>query len=156
MGACGVWVGSAFLLAHEACIDSPKDWVINLGVDPYDLEPWEIDHWKDKIISATEEDTRVTRIYTGKTARFINNKFIEAWEDTGRKPLPMPLQTLLICDAELGLRRERMTDYISGFGGQIVGMLKERKSAEQIINEMVEESIQILKQKLPSEIIVEG
>lgn len=156
MGACGVWVGSAFLLAHEACIDSPKDWVINLGVDPYDLESWEIDHWKDRIISATEEDTCVTRIYTGKTARFITNKFIEAWESTGRVPLPMPLQTLLICDAELGLRKERMTDYISGFGGQIIGMLKERKSAERIINEFVEESIQILKQKLPSEIIVEG
>ena len=68
----------------------------------------------------------------------------------------MPLQTLLICDAELGLRKERMMDYISGFGGQIIGMLKERKSAEQIINEMVEESIRILKQKLPSEIIAEG
>jgi len=156
MGACGVWVGTAFLLAHEACIDSPKDWVTNVGVDPYDLEQWEIDHWKDRIIEATEEDTRVTRIYTGKTARFINNRFIEAWESTGRKPLPMPLQTLLICEAELGLRKGRMTDYISEFGGQIVGMLKERKSAKRIIDEMVQEAIRILKERLPSEVIVEG
>lgn len=156
MGACGVWVGTAFLLAHEACIDSPRDWVTNLGVDPYDLEQWEIDHWKDRIIAATEEDTRVTRIYTGKTGRFISNKFIEAWERAGGKTLPMPLQTLLICEAELGLRKGRMTDYISEFGGQIAGMLKERKSAKQIVDEMVEGAISILKERLPAEVVAEG
>ena len=156
MGACGVWVGTAFVLAHEACVDSPKDWVINMGVDPYDLDQWEIDHWKDRIIEASEEDTQVTRIYTGKTARYINNRFMEAWEKTGRKPLPMPLQTLLICDAELGMRKGRMTDHISGFGGQIVGMLRERKSAEQIVDEMVDEAIMILKDRLPSNVVAEG
>lgn len=156
MGACGVWVGTAFLLAHEACIDSPRDWVTNLGVDPYDLEQWEIDHWKDRIIAATEEDTRVTRIYTGKTGRFISNKFIEAWERAGGKTLPMPLQTLLICEAELGLRKGRMTDYISEFSGQIAGMLKERKSAKQIVDEMVEGAISILKERLPAEVVAEG
>lgn len=156
MGACGVWVGTAFLLAHEACIDSPRDWVTNLGVDPYDLEQWEIDHWKEKIIAATEEDTHVTRIYTGKTGRFISNKFIEAWERVGGKTLPMPLQTLLICEAELGLRKGRMTDYISEFGGQIAGMLKERKSAKQIVDEMVEGAISILKERLPAEVVAEG
>ena len=156
MGACGVWVGTAFLLAHEACIDSPKDWITNMGVDPYDLEQWEIDHWKDKIIEATEEDTRVTRIYTGKTGRFIKNRFIEAWEGAGGKTLPMPLQTLLICEAELGLRKGRMSDYISEFSGQIAGMLKERKSAKQIVDEMVEGAINILKERLPAEVVAEG
>jgi nitronate monooxygenase len=156
MGACGVWVGTAFVLAHEACVDSPKDWVINMGVDPYDLDQWEIDHWKDRIIEASEDDTQVTRMYTGKTARYIKNRFMEAWEKTGRKPLPMPLQTLLICDAELGLRKGRMTEYISGFGGQIVGMLKERKSAEQIVDEMVDEAVRILKDRLPSNVVAEG
>jgi nitronate monooxygenase len=156
MGACGVWVGTAFLLAHEACIDSPKDWVTNMGVDPYDLEQWEINHWKDKIIEATEEDTRVTRIYTGKTARFLKNRFIEAWEGAGGKTLPMPLQTLLICEAELGLRKGRMSDYISEFSGQIAGMLKERRSAKQIVDEMVEGAISILKERLPAEVVAEG
>jgi NAD(P)H-dependent flavin oxidoreductase YrpB (nitropropane dioxygenase family) len=156
MGACGVWVGTAFLLAHEACIDSPKDWAMNVGMDPYDLEQWEINHWKDKIIEATEEDTRVTRIYTGKTGRFIKNKFIEAWEGAGGKTLPMPLQTLLICEAELGLRKGRMSDYISEFSGQIAGMLKERKSAKQIVDEMVEGAINILKERLPAEVVAEG
>ena len=156
MGACGVWVGTAFLLAHEACIDSPKDWITNMGVDPYDLEQWEINHWKDKIIEATEEDTRVTRIYTGKTGRFIKNKFIEAWEGAGGKTLPMPLQTLLICEAELGLRKGRMSDYISEFSGQIAGMLKERKSAKQIVDEMVAGAINILKERLPAEVVAEG
>ncbi len=155
MGACGAWVGTAFVLSNEACVDSPIDWVTNVGVDPYALDQWEIDEWKDRIIESTDEDTCITRIYTGKTARYIKNKFIEAWDSTGKDPLPMPLQTLLICEAELGLRKGRMTDYLSGFGGQIVGMLNERKSAEQIINELVDEAIVILKNRLPSDVIAE-
>jgi NAD(P)H-dependent flavin oxidoreductase YrpB (nitropropane dioxygenase family) len=77
-------------------------------------------------------------MYTGKTARLINNKFIEAWESAGGKTLPMPLQTLLVCEAALGLKKGRMTDYLSGFGGQISGMLKEKRSAKQIIDVMIE------------------
>lgn len=156
MGACGVWVGTAFLMAHEVCVDRPKDWVANVGVDPYALESWETENWKAKIIAASEEDTRVTRIYTGKTARLINNKFIEAWESKGGKTLPMPVQTLLVCEAALGLKKARMTDYLSGFGGQIAGMLKEEKSAKQIIDGMVEEAIEILKKKLPADVVAEG
>ena len=48
-----------------------------------------------------------------------------------------------------------MTEYISGFGGQIVGMLKDRRSAKQIIDEMAREAINILKQRLPSEVTAE-
>jgi NAD(P)H-dependent flavin oxidoreductase YrpB (nitropropane dioxygenase family) len=155
MGACGVWVGTAFVMAHEACVDAPRDWATNVGVDPYALEQWEIDFWKNSIVNATDEDTRVTRIYTGKTARFINNRFIEAWEQAGGIPLPMPLQTVLICEAEMGFRKGRMTDYMCAFGGQIVGMLRERKSAGQIVDDMVREAIEILTQRLPAEVSAE-
>jgi nitronate monooxygenase len=156
MGACGVWVGTTFLLAHEICVDRPKDWLANVGVDPYALDTWEIENWKNKIIAATEEDTRVTRIYTGKTARLIDNKFIQAWESAGGKTLAMPLQTLLICEAALGLKKGRMTDYLSGFGGQIAGMLKEKRSAKQIIDAMVGDAIDILKNKMPADVVAEG
>ena len=68
----------------------------------------------------------------------------------------MPLQTLLICEAELGLRKGRMSDYISEFSGQIAGMLKERKSAKQIVDEMVEGAINILRERRPAEVVAEG
>lgn len=154
LGACGVWVGTAFLLAHESCVDPPINWVLNVGMDPYGLEQWEIDNWKDKIIAATEEDTRVTRIYTGKTARLINNKLIEAWEESGGRTLPMPMQSLLISEVAVGLRKAKMRDYISGFGGQIAGMLKDRKSAKKIIDDMVDEAIKILRHGLPADVVV--
>jgi nitronate monooxygenase len=156
LGACGVWVGTAFIMADEACIDIPKDWAVNVGVDPYALEQWEIDHWKESILAATEEDTRVTRIYTGKTARFLNNRFIEAWERAEGKTLPMPLQTLLVCDTELGFREGRMTDYLAEFSGQIAGMLRERKSAGRIVGDMVRDAIEILTERLPSEVTARG
>ena len=156
MGACGVWVGTAFVLADEACVDVPKDWVTNVGVDPYALEQWEIDHWKESIVAATDEDTRVTRIYTGKTARFLNNRFIEAWEQAGGKTLPMPLQTLLICEAELGFRKGRMMEHLAEFSGQVAGMLKERRSAARIVDDMVRDAIGILTERLSADVVAEG
>jgi nitronate monooxygenase len=127
-----------------------------VGVDPYGLEQWEIDNWKDKIIAATEEDTRVTRIYTGKTARLINNKLIETWDKKEGKTLPMPMQSLLISEIALGLRKGKMRDYISGFGGQIAGMLREKKNAKQILDEIVDGAIKILRHGLTAEITAEG
>jgi hypothetical protein len=68
----------------------------------------------------------------------------------------MPLQTLLICEAELGFREGRMTDYLAEFGGQIVGMLKERKGAAEIVDEMVEGAIEILTKTIPSDVVAES
>jgi hypothetical protein len=49
-----------------------------------------------------------------------------------------------------------MSDYLAEFGGQIVGMLKERKSAAEIVDEMVQGAIEILTETLPSDVVAKG
>ena len=71
LGAAGVWCGTAFLCTHEAGIEEVA---------------------KDRIIAASERDTRVTRVFTGKTCRLLNTKLIEKWEKEGPiMPFPLPI-----------------------------------------------------------------
>lgn len=146
MGAVGAWVGTRFVATKEAGVEFSE---IGLATD------WSNENWKQKIVQATEEDTKVSRIYTGKTARQISNKFIDTWEKSGMSTLPMPLQSILIADLEAGLREARMADYASGYGGQVAGMIKEIKSAREVFDEILDGAIDILK-RLPSEVSVGG
>lgn len=102
LGACGVLVGTAFLVSHEAHVDAVEMDLIG---------QWEIDYWKQKIIECTEEDTVVTRSYSGKTMRNLKNKWIEAWERPDAPlTLPMPLQLLLCWDVMEGAREAGIRD----------------------------------------------
>jgi len=59
MGCAGVWVGTRFLVTKEG------------GALPVN---------KKRIIDSTDEDTRVSKSYTGKTLRASYNKFHDLWE----------------------------------------------------------------------------
>lgn len=137
LGAVGALVGTAFLVCEEASVDH-----ISLGT----MSQAYVDHWKQDILNATEEDTSITRIYTGKTARHIKDKFIERWEEKDKFPtLPMPLQRILIDDLREGLSQAGKFEYLSGMAGQIAGMLKQSKSAKQVVEEMVSQATEIIK-----------
>ena len=77
LGAVGVWVGTAFLVAEECEIP---------------------DIHKDEILRGGAHDFVVTRAYTGKTARDYKNPVISAWEASSLDPLPMPLQRVMMED----------------------------------------------------------
>ena len=136
LGACGVWVGTAFLVCPEAHVDA-----IEMGL----MAQWETDYWKQKIIEGTEEDTVVTKSYTGKTMRNLKNKWIDAWGRPDAPPtLPMPLQTLLCWGAMEGAREAVVKDILLSPTGQIAGMIKETKTAKQVVDDMVEGAVRVL------------
>ncbi|MBW2091471.1 MAG: nitronate monooxygenase [Deltaproteobacteria bacterium] len=133
LGACGALVGTRFVASKESR---------------------EYEFQKQKIVAATEEDTRVTRIYSGKTLRAINNKLIETWDRSEISTLPMPLQSLLTMELMEGLLQAEMTDYLSGLAGQISGMITEVKSAAEIMEDIVSEADEVLGSRLPHEISI--
>jgi len=145
LGTIGVWCGTAFAASHEACIDH-----MEAGIHTQ----WEIDLRKQKILQATENDPRITKVITGKTLRNIDNKLVKAWE-AKRGPVirEWPFQLVLIGDLQEGVRRKRMADYFPWLpAGQIAGMINELKSAQQIVDDMVTEAREILGNKLPREV----
>lgn len=123
LGAVGVWVGTAFLLAEES----------NL----YPIH-------QDEIMRGSAEDFVITRAYTGKTARDFDNAVIQAWESADLKPLPMPLQGVLMDDFIAAADAAGRADLINNPVGQIGGMLKRRRPARDILMSMVHEAEGVL------------
>lgn len=123
LGAVGAWVGTAFLLAEESKIYSVH---------------------QEEIIRGAAEDFIITRAYTGKTARDYKNAVIQAWDGSGLKALPMPLQGVLMDDLIAAADAAGRPEFINNPVGQIGGMLTRRRPAAEIMRSMVEEAEQVL------------
>lgn len=123
LGAIGAWVGTAFLVSEEA------NWPTKL---------------KQRILDASEEDTRVTRVYSGKTMRNINNPLIESWEKSGLPGLPMGLQGMVsgkIQRAAYAAGKEELT---MNPAGQISGMFSEMRPAKEILGGLVLRATEVI------------
>lgn len=132
MGCVGVWVGTRFLATEEG------------GALPVN---------KQRILDSTDEDTRVSRAYTGKTLRASYNKFHDLWDASGLEPLPFPTQVLISSALLAAFIEANKTEYVGGLAGQISGLIKEIKPARQVLEEMVEETVEILTRRLPENVI---
>ena len=71
LGADGVWVGTRFIATPEAR---------------------SVIGYKDKILAMREDDTVVTRAYTGKTCRVLRNEYTNEFDAAGGKAEPFPGQ----------------------------------------------------------------
>ena len=131
MGCDGVWIGTAFLVSREA------NWP---------------DILKERILAATEEDTRVTRLYSGKTMRNINNPLIEYWESQKLDALPMGMQGIISGEIMSGARQADKMELLMNPAGQISGMLHESRPAKAILEEMVREAAAILSTELKARV----
>ena len=135
LGAFGVWCGTAFLATREANI--------------YD---WQ----KRRILEASEEDTRVTRLYSGKTMRNVTNPLIEAWEASGATALPMGLQGLLISDLIAGIRQSGQDELLMNAAGQVAGLITELRTAAQVVEAIVDGAARVLTEDLPERVAASG
>jgi len=133
IGCVGVWVGTRFLASNEG------------GA---------LDVQKKSIVKATDEDTRRSHLYTGKTSRVTYNRFQDLWKTSGLDPLPFPTQVMLASAMNEMFTRANMEDYVGQFAGQVSGLIKEVKPAAEILEDMVEEAADIIGRKLPDSVKV--
>ncbi len=131
MGCIGVWVGTRFRTTDEG------------GALPVN---------KKHILDSTDEDTRVSRAYTGKTLRASYNKFHDLWDGSGLEPLPFPTQVLISSALLACFVEAKKDDYVGGLAGQVSGLINEIKPARQILEKMVEEAVEILTRRLPDSV----
>lgn len=128
----GVWVGTRLLATTKG------------GALPVN---------KKHIVDSTDEDTRVSRAYTGKTLRASYNKYHDLWDGSGLEPLPFPTQVLVSSALMASFIEAKKDEYMGGLAGPISGLIKEIKPARQVLEEMVEEAVEILTKKLPETVI---
>lgn len=131
MGCIGVWVGTRFLATNEG------------GA---------LDVNKQKIVQSTDEGTRVSTAYSGKTLRASYNKYHDIWEHSGLDPLPFPSQVLISSALLAAFIETNQSEYVGGLAGQVSGIIKEIKPAKEVLDEMVDEAVEILTKKLPESV----
>ncbi|MBU2548825.1 MAG: nitronate monooxygenase family protein [Proteobacteria bacterium] len=146
LGAEGVWVGTAFLATREANVDA-----FDLG--SMFVSPLWAEVWNRRMLEADDEGTVVSKISTGKTARHIKNRLIDIWDRSGLGYLPMPLQGFLIWDLYVSISKSGRSDLVVPMAGQGVGLVKEIRSAADVLRDMVEGAIEILSGKSPAGIV---
>jgi NAD(P)H-dependent flavin oxidoreductase YrpB (nitropropane dioxygenase family) len=127
LGASGVWMGSAWLITAEYANLSPLPGL------------------RDALLAATSSDTVRSRIYSGKPARLLKNRWTDAWEQPGApEPLGMPLQNLLVSEAHQRLIRSGRPEVVPMPAGQIVGRITEVRPVAAVMADLIKEAHQTL------------
>lgn len=131
LGAQGVLVGTRFIASAEATAH---------------------DRYKDRLVSMTEEDTIVTRSYTGKSCRVVRNLHTEEWEKTPEKIQPFPVQMMKVGErAGTAIALGEM-DYGMAPAGQIAGLIHDRPTAGELLERMVGEAEELLR-RVPGQVL---
>jgi NAD(P)H-dependent flavin oxidoreductase YrpB (nitropropane dioxygenase family) len=124
LGAAGVWMGSAWLTTQEYASSQVLT---------------------EALLAATSSDTVRSRIYSGKPARLLKNRWTDAWASPGAPdPLPMPLQNILVADAHRRLMESGDPAVIPMPVGQIVGRMNSVRPVAEVIAELVREADETL------------
>jgi len=122
LGAQGVWTGSVWLLTAEA-----------------DMQP----EVTENLLAASSRDFVRSRAMTGKPARQLRTKWVEAWErPDAPDTLPMPLQGLLYGEAAARFSRVHTREFGGSPAGQIIGSINAVRPAKDVVMSMVEEWIE--------------
>jgi NAD(P)H-dependent flavin oxidoreductase YrpB (nitropropane dioxygenase family) len=127
LGAVGVWMGSAWLTTQEYALTSAMPAM------------------REALLAASSSDTVRSRIYSGKPARLLKNRWTQAWsEPDAPEPLPMPLQNLLVSDAHQRLMRSGKPDVVPMPVGQIVGRMNDVRPVAEVISALLRETDEAL------------
>ena len=119
LGAQGVWVGTAFLVAEETNIPEVH---------------------QQQILKGRSDEFTVSKFHSGKQQRSYHNVVKDAWARSGLPALDMPLQGILQEPLTLAAREAGRWDLLGNPSGQISGMLTERLPAKRILMDMVSEA----------------
>jgi nitronate monooxygenase len=118
LGASAVQMGTAFLTCHEAGIPEA---------------------YKEAILGAHEDGTRMTRAFSGRPARGIVNRFMTEVDRTPEAILPFPLQNTLTRPLRSAAARQGRAEFLSLWAGQAVRLAR-RQSAADLVARLVKET----------------
>lgn len=119
LGASAVQMGTAFLTCHEAGIPEA---------------------YKQAILSAHEDQTQITRAFSGRPARGIVNRFMKEIEspNNGVEIPHFPLQNLLTRPLRKEAAKQGRAEFLSLWSGQ-GPRLARRQSASELVARLVRE-----------------
>jgi len=124
LGAAGAQVGTRFLLAAES------------GASPF---------YRRRLRAARETDTVVTRALSGRPARSLRSRLIEAIEREGPPVLGWPGQGAATADVRAAADRAGVADLTTHLAGQAAGLAGPEEGAEEIVSALVRDAVAVLR-----------
>lgn len=111
LGAEGVQMGTAFLTCSEAGI---------------------ADGYKQTLLAQRQDNTVLTRAFSGKLARGIHNKFTERMEKKKMNILDYPIQNSLTTAMRKKAKEDQNIDFMSLWSGQSAALCRNTNASELI------------------------
>ncbi len=102
------------------------------------------DAYKQRIVTANEEDTMITKAYTGKSCRVIRNAYADSWVGREEEIEPFPAQLFKHWDKMQAAVEGGDTDIGIMPAGQVSGLIGGVESAADVVHSMMAEAEQIL------------
>jgi len=126
LGASAVQLGTAFLTCKESGISEA---------------------YREAILTAKEDQTRLTRAFSGRPARGIVNRFMTEVESDGDQEaiLPFPQQNALTRPLRTAAAENGRAEFLSLWAGQGVRMAR-RQSAAELMARLVAETDEVIRQ----------
>jgi nitronate monooxygenase len=110
LGAEGIQLGTAFLGCPEA-----GSTALQRGM-----------------LAGAADRTLVTRAYSGRQARLVRTRLVDAIEDAGVDPLPFPLQAVLVAELRAAALEAGRQDLLFVLAGQGAASIRELPAAELV------------------------
>lgn len=105
LGAQAAQLGTAFLACRESAASGPH---------------------RDALFSPAARRTALTRAFSGRLARGIENRFMTEFRAAGRQPAPYPIQNWLMAQLKPAAVTQGRTDLIALWCGQSAALLRHR------------------------------
>jgi len=121
-GATGVWVGTRFVASTEAGCSQAH---------------------KESVVSARFEDTIRTLVVSGRPLRARRNEWTDKWESQPEKIKELTEKGVVPLEHDM---EEGIDVDIPHLMGVVAGVVNEIQPAKQIVDEMVQEAVLMLKQ----------
>jgi nitronate monooxygenase len=109
LGAEAVQMGTAFLSCYESGINSA---------------------YRQALLDTTQDNTVLTRVFSGKMARGLSNKFIERMQQYQKDILEYPIQNALTRSMRKAAEKQGNADFMSMWAGQSVYLSQACSAAE--------------------------
>ena len=120
-GAVGVWVGTRFVASKEAGCSQAH---------------------KESVVSASFEDTLRTLVVSGRPLRVRRNEWVDKWEAQPEKIKELTEKGVVPIEFDMEAGNDVDIPHLMGV---VAGVIKEIQPARQIVDEMVEEAVEMLR-----------
>jgi nitronate monooxygenase len=111
LGASGVQMGTAFMRCPEAGTSLP---------------------WRNALQTAKEDQTRVSRVYSGKPARGLINEFMRRLSPFEKEIPPYPIQNALTGSIRRAAVKADRPEFLSLWAGQGAGMCRDLPAGDLV------------------------